>query len=205
MFYQKSEKIKLFNDDIDVFLNHIKTIYKSKNKKDLFLIQKTEEILDTFIDKDKKTILIIDDNEGMVNFIRDDFVSILGDDFSNYNILTFTSPLAAYILIMYFEKINLKVELAIIDILLNGIVKTSEKNIKLTGVDVFEYLKQKTKIQNFFFYTGNQLNTDITFVRQMVEQFKKITGKNIEDFTIYKTTIDMEERHKLFKEKLFNL
>lgn len=187
-FSLNSEKIITYNYQIDLFIDNMNNYMWDDS--------------DIFINPNKETIVIIDDNEGICSFLKDDFLNILGDDYKNYNILTFHSTMAAYNLISCLEKNNIQVKYAIIDLFLNGVFKTYEKNIRLTGVDVFEYLYKKFNIKNYLFYTGNQLNSEVKTIKNILDQYKKLTDDNLENKTIFKTSLNIEERQQILKTRV---
>lgn len=163
---------------------------------------------DLKIDKSKPSILIIDDNPGLVSFLRDDIESIFDKnhlDIDDFNIIEFTSKFTAYTFIathQYFDGLNIKY--AIIDITLGGSVQTYNGNIRLTGVDVFkEIYRIEGEDLKFVFYTGNQLNPYIKSNRELIEQFKNIYHDNIIDHVMYKTTMSMDKRRETLNKILF--
>lgn len=163
---------------------------------------------DLKFDRNKPSILIIDDNPGLVSFLKDDIESIFDKnrlDIDNFNIIEFTSKFAAYNFIathQYFDGLNIKY--AIIDITLGGSVQTYNGNIRLTGVDVFNEIYRKVGEElKFVFYTGNQLNPYIKSNRDLIDQFKNIYHDNIIDHVLYKTTMSMDKRRESLNKILF--
>lgn len=154
-----------------------------------------------------ESILIIDDNPGMISFIEEDLNEILqenGIDKSKYNILTFRSKDAPYILLStlsYYKDLN--ITKAIIDITFSGNVRTENGNVRLNGVDIFEELYKINKNLSFFFYTGNQLNPYIRGNKELILNFNKISGKNIFDFVLFKNFLENEERKEFITNRLF--
>ena len=159
--------------------------------------------------KKKDSILIIDDNEGMVSFIEDDMdflnkTKVIKKD--EINIISLSGNLAGFSFeIMQKKAKGLNIKWAIIDITLGGSVMTKEGNVKYTGVDVYEMLMEFNPEAKFVFYTGNNLNPYINANKKLIEQFKKVSGgKNIKEFVLFKTSMDMDTRRKYLTENLFN-
>jgi hypothetical protein len=163
---------------------------------------------DIIFDKNKDSILIIDDNSGLVSFLRDDIETICienGVDINSLNILEFSSKYAAYTFIAthrYFGSLNIKY--AIIDITFGGSVQTHTGNVRLTGVDVFEEIyKTEGESLKFIFYTGNQLNPYIKSNQKLMEQFNEIYHDSILHHVIYKTSLSMDKRRDAINNILF--
>lgn len=160
-------------------------------------------------DRTKPSILIIDDNYGMVSFLRDDLEQIFIDhkmDLMEYNILEFSSKFAAYQFIATHQHYDgLNITKAIIDITYGGSVQSNTGNIRLTGVDVFRTIYKTNPEVKFLFYTGNQLNPYIKSNRELMEEFKDIYHDKITDFVLYKTSLNIEDRQRLIANKLFDL
>jgi len=163
------------------------------------------------IDQSKDTLLIIDDNEGVISFLSDDIEYFFEENIikkNKINVLTITSSNAAFILRrIYDRKININIKWAIIDITLGGSKMTTEGNIKLTGVDVFEDIYNNTENKDDFkyiFYTGNNLNPYIKSNEKLINQFKNITKKNIKKFVLFKTAMDIPSRRSYIAKYLFN-
>lgn len=158
-------------------------------------------------DPDKDTILIIDDNEGMVSFLEDDmeFLEEKGIvDLEEVNILGISGLHAAFTFEMLLEKYDcLNIKWAIIDITLGGSKMTPQGNLKYSGVDVFRMIHENNPEVVFFFYTGNSLNPYIHANKALMRQFKEITGEGIMDHVLFKTSMDMDDRRKYIAEVLF--
>jgi len=161
------------------------------------------------IDKTKNTILIIDDNEGMVSFLEDD-IEYLSDediiDLSNTNLLTLSGKHAAFTLKLILTKAKpINIKWAIIDITLGGSVTTAEGNVKYTGIDVYEMLAEANPDIKYIFYTGNNLNPYINANKRMINQFENLTNKdNIMNHVLFKTSMDMDSRREYIAKALFS-
>jgi len=158
-------------------------------------------------DESKETLLIIDDNEGVISFLKDDIENfyergILKED--EINLLLLTTSNAGFALQKLYDKgINLNIKWAIIDITLGGSKMTNEGNVKLTGVDVFEMIYNNSKDFKFLFYTGNNLNPYIKSNEKLIQQFENLTNDDIKKYVLFKTSMDIQKRRKYLTEKLF--
>lgn len=160
------------------------------------------------IDFSKPGILIIDDNEGICSFIEDD-LEVLDEegkiDLDDYNIFVFYGIMCAYDFIATMEKYpNMNIQKAIIDITYSGIVMSKTSNIKLNGVDVFEILHEANPELEYLFYTGNQMNSNIKVIGELVQKYSKIVGRKINDNLLFKTQYNMNDRRKIILERLFH-
>lgn len=158
-------------------------------------------------DLTKPGILIIDDNPGIVSFLEDDLEELTDSGLINvedYNIFSFTTKNAAYIAFGTMRAYkNLNIQKAIIDITLGGSMVTSKGNIKLHGVDVFEALIEINPNLRYLFYTGNQMNSEVKTISDIMRQYSLLTGKKITDSLLFKTQLSMKDRRTFLYEKLF--
>ncbi len=166
-----------------------------------------KRVKDIEFDKNKESILILDDNEGMVSFLLDDlnFFNKSGQlNLDDYNVLTFSGYNAGFDFETtqeFHEGLNIKY--AIIDITLGGSNMTKDGNIIYTGVDVFEMIQKYQDDFKFIFYTGNNMNTHIKANVRIMDHFKTLTSHNIIDYILYKTSMDMDTRRVNIFNKLF--
>jgi len=162
------------------------------------------------IDTSKDTLLIIDDNEGVVSFLKDDIEYFFENDIikrDEINLLALTGTDAAFALQRIYKRgIDIKIKWAIIDITLGGSKMTENGNIKLTGVDVFEEIFKHTPEKEdfkFLFYTGNNLNPYIKSNEKLIEQFKVVKNEGIKKYVLFKTSIDIKSRRSYISKFLF--
>jgi len=155
----------------------------------------------------KPGILIIDDNEGICSFIEDDLEELSEDEVINlddYNVFTFYGKMCAYDFMATVERYpNLNIQKAIIDITYGGAILTDKGNMKLNGVDVFEVLYELNPDVKYLFYTGNQMNTHIKTIGNLMSKYSKITGGKITDNILFKTQFNMIDRRDYLVKKLF--
>jgi len=159
-------------------------------------------------DDKKETILIIDDNEGLVSFLWDDIQYIHEKgviDKNKYNFLLISGKYAAFkfkVLQEKYKKLNIK--FAIIDINFGGTNVSTKGNIKYTGIDVFESIQKYNKNFSYIFFTGNKLNAYIKSNQRIIEKFEKLTGESISEHVLFKASVDMDSRRKLLIELFFD-
>ena len=80
---------------------------------------------------------------------------------------------------------NLNIQYAIIDITLGGTLTLDNKVIKLTGIDILEVLLKNNPKLKYILYTGNQMNTYIKPIKLIIDQYKKLTGEDIEKHILH--------------------
>jgi len=155
----------------------------------------------------KKTILLIDDNLGILSFLEDDVNEIFNkynmkkEDFNIIKITGRDAPIHIKTLLRLNKEF--KVDYAIIDLTFGGIIKTTNGNIKLNGVDVYCDLHNKNKEVKFVFFTGNTLNPYIKSNQKMIETFNKCNKDDIMNYIINKNEFDEESRIDEFYKRLF--
>ena len=154
-----------------------------------------------------ETCLIIDDNFGQVNIISDDISYIFDKyDITNINLLKIHSNMGAFEvndLLLQYEG-QLKINYVVADLTIGGSRRVGGENIKLTGVDVVGFLKTFSDSLKMIIYTGNNLNTYIESNVMIMKKFKALTGEDINDHTIIKRSLTVDERRKAIAERLFN-
>jgi hypothetical protein len=160
-------------------------------------------------DFNKNTILLLDDNAGVLSFLKDDIITIStnfeGFDVENYNILAVGSKYAGFMLIDLLKEYELHIEFAILDITLGGTVLSDNGSITLDGVDVYTILKEYSENLKYRFFTGNHLNMYEKRSKSIVNKFKESSGEDIRDKIILKGQNNISERleeiNKLLQEK----
>jgi len=201
-------------------LNYIKNIFKTKKDDELtekFIFDSDEEKeisyefeLPEDFDIDKDTLLIIDDDRGMTSFLKDDIICMDEDGIVNLNeinLLIISGDVAAYNLEYLYNKYpEIKIKWAIIDITFGGTKISPKGNIIYNGVNIYELIKKAKNTSDdfrFVFYTGNNLNPYIRTNKKMIDKFNDLSGENIEEYLLFKTSMDTTTRRIFFKEKLF--
>ena len=155
-------------------------------------------------DKSKKTIIILDDNEGVVSFLLDDIKEILKnhgieDIHQEFNLLTFSSQYCAFNLMSAIQAYNIQnIDYGIFDITLGGgVFEDNKGNIVLDGVDAFQICYEISNDMKYVFFTGNKLNPYIKKNKEVIEKFSTITGgKDLHDYVLYKTSKTLEDRRQ---------
>jgi len=157
-------------------------------------------------EKGKKNFLIIDDNKGIVSIIRS-LINDLGNegriDLSKWNILSFEGKQAGVFLLKFLMDNEVsQIDSALIDITFGNILRIFKKNIKINGIHIAYFLKQKFPNLKFYFYTGNTLNEYIKHQKMMKDFFKDNFGEKIESYIIRKMLISDEEMKLKLEELL---
>lgn len=159
-----------------------------------------KEVLEKIeIDQSKETILLLDDNVGVLSFLDDDLNTLNKEgqiNLSDYNVLQLDGKLAAFKLraiLLSGQQLNIKY--AILDITLGGTLFNDEGlNITLDGVDAYIDISKYYKDVNYLFYTGNKLNPYIKKNEMILKKFNDYTGENLEDHVLFKTSLNRKER-----------
>lgn len=159
--------------------------------------------------KNKKSIVIVDDNEGVISFILDDLEYLkheYGLKLDNYNILTFGSQYGVFKLQATLQAYDITdIEFGIFDITLGGgLFDPLKGNVVLDGVDAFKLCYEQSIISDidfkFLFFTGNKLNPYIKKNEETIKKFNRITqGLDIGDYILYKTSKTFKDRRAFFK------
>jgi len=164
-------------------------------------------LFDLDFDDNKESILLIDDNAGLISILEDDLIELSKSKVMNlndYNLIKISGAMAGFThKVMEEKSLGLNIKYAIIDITLGGSMVLDGKSVKYTGIDVYERLIDKNSDLRFIFYTGNNLNPYIRSNKRILEQFKKLRG-DLLDYTLFKTSFDMKDRREYISKKLFN-
>ena len=151
-------------------------------------------------DKNKKTILIMDDREEIISSILDDLKSleISGDFFINdYNVLTVFTKMAGFdVLRIIDEAKEIEIHYALLDIILGGKKLVDDKRKMIDGVDVAINLYQRFNSIDILFFTGcivDNSNDPTNFKNK----FEKFMGDSISKYMIPKDIPFDEEMKRL--------
>lgn len=191
---QKEEDVKLLDCGNCEVLNICKVEVQKEEK---YLCQFIK-IIDDY-DPEKPSILIFDDNMGVVSFLEDDLIEVDEENkinLSEYNILKFSSQYAGFQLQAALKTYNgLNIQYGIFDLTLGGGVYDEKKgNIVLDGVDAFISVQKMNPNLKYIFFTGNKLNPYIKKNKEIIEKFKAFNGSDISDHVLYKTSLSPEDR-----------
>lgn len=147
-------------------------------------------------DASKKIILLIDDNPGIVSFLKDDMEYLIDKNImdNNLNILCASGSHSAFCLEKFLEENDITINYVIIDITFGGSIIKNHSIVKYTGIDVFDMCHKNNPDLKYMFYTGNKLNTYIKSNKNLIEQFKDIMNKELKDFVLFKTSLGTQER-----------
>lgn len=146
-------------------------------------------VIDIF-DSSKPSILIIDDSKGIISIVED-YIAECGINKDSYNILSFYGNFAPFVMVQTLQQLKdkygfVKVDYAIIDIVLPGKMKVDGKYVKWDGIDVAIYLHGAYNLRNFVFYTGNIINAYVEFIKDKVEKFSSYFNKDMTSHVIFK-------------------
>lgn len=151
-------------------------------------------------DKNKKTILIMDDREEIISSILDDLKSLerSGDFFINdYNILTVFTKMAGFdVLRIIDEAKEIEIHYALLDIILGGKKLVDDKRKMIDGVDVAINLYQRFNSIDILFFTGcivDNSNDPTNFKNK----FEKFMGDSISKYMMPKDIPFDEEMKRL--------
>ncbi len=179
-----------------------KQCYLGKNNTEKITITSQCEWIKTLdnYDDSKPSILVVDDNPGIISFMIDDIQSLDGTklNLDEYNLITFDTVNAAYQFEATQHKYKgLNIKYAILDLTLGGSIVTDDGPIKYTGVDIYQQILIYNPEVKTLFYTGNNLNEYIKSNKKIISQFSKLTnGKHIKDYVLFKTALDLDGRRK---------
>jgi hypothetical protein len=153
---------------------------------------------------DKPSILIFDDNPGVVSFLEDDINDLHDEGIinkDNYNIIIFTSQYAAFNLLATIKSYDgMNIKYGIFDITIGGGVYEEERgNVVLDGVDAFIECRKHNKDMNYIFFTGNKLNPYINKNKEIINKYHDYTDEDIDKHILYKTSLSPEDRKEYIK------
>lgn len=192
------ERNELGNCKCEICELENKQACKLNTKENRYLKEVLEKVE---IDKDKETILLLDDNTGVLSFLMDDLKVLKKKglfDYTKYNIVLFDSKLAGFKLraaLLSGQKLNIKY--AVFDITLGGTLFSDDgENITLDGVDCYIDVAKEYPDIKYIFYTGNKLNPYIKRNEEIINKFKAFSGDDIDSHILFKTTLNREERQE---------
>lgn len=154
----------------------------------------------------KKSILLIDDNQAITGFLREDLEYLNSNDVFNiedYNIITVSGPHAAYNLhCLQEQNEGLNIEVAIIDTSYIGAIIQNVQAGRFNGVDVYETISKYNPDVKVLFHS-NCLNVSLKSTIKMLDHFFMLTGKKMENHLLVKTMFNIRKRRAIISEKLF--
>jgi len=150
-------------------------------------------------DPNKPSVLLFDDNYGVISFLKDDLEELDEENkinLKNYNIIEFTSKYAGFQALATLKSYSgLNIKYAIFDLTLGGGVYDEVKgNVILDGVDIFENVRYYNPDMRYIFFTGNKLNPYINKNKEIMDKFEKISGEDINKHILFKTNLTPEKR-----------
>lgn len=153
------------------------------------------------------TCLIIDDNYGQVQVLKDDIEYVLNHyGIANVNVLPIHGNMGAFDVndLLYKYNDKLKIKYVIADLTIGGSQRINNENVKLNGVDVVGFLKKYEEDLKIIIYTGNNLNRYIENNAKIANKFKVITGDDIDNYLIIKRELTINERRRAIALRLFD-
>lgn len=157
-------------------------------------------------DENNKTLLIIDDNPGIISFLVDDieFLQMEGKIPKDLNIITISGVHAAFELDTLLNRNPIKIDYAIIDITIGGAKMKDGVTHKFTGIDVYGMIKNPDL--KYVFYTGNNLNPYIKSNKLMIDKYRELSGKDLtkREHVLFKTSLNVDKRQEKLVEMLFS-
>jgi CheY-like chemotaxis protein len=156
-----------------------------------------------------RTILLIDDNSSVINFLRKD-IEFLEEKglIENLNIIKFDQATAVFELEIFVKNNkNIVFDYAIIDITYGGKrTLTSNETILYTGIDALNIIQKNSPNCKYMFLTGNNMSVSLKNNKIMIDKFNKNNSNiNFEDVILFKTSVDMDDRRKEILTRLFNV
>lgn len=154
-------------------------------------------------DPNKKTILIMDDFEGIISIVLDDFdiiSKIYGLDIkTDFNILCSTGNFAAFDVMNFLDKSSKKIDFAILDITLGGMDVRDNEIIELDGVDVAFKLQDRNPDFKVLFCTGHNITKKNPNVREIMVKWEQKTNSSLSKYTVLKTSDRVPDFYNLLK------
>jgi len=182
-------------------------------KNEVNIEPRVDEIVRAYLKHPKqKHVIIIDDSYGIVDVVKEYVHKIIdvNDDvnLNSIDILPFGGMHAPFILMEALQKLDLmRIDFAVIDIVLPGKMMVNGINTKYDGIDVAIHLNENYGCNNFVFYSGNVVSEYVEYIGEKMSKFEAHFGRNLRDFIIYKGDLNetqtIEEFTKLFKKEKY--
>ena len=174
------------NSDIKDFESIKSSIDTVMNKKINIEIPK----LNSSVDKKKKNILIMDDSKGMVDVIKDDLVNIskLNNpfDLSNYNLIEASGIFAAFSVRDFL--VSNKIDIAILDISIGGVVFNNGINEELDEVDIAHMIISGNPKARIVICSGHTLNRKNPEIYKFINKFNSNFDRDISEYYVNKNS-----------------
>ena len=170
-------------------------------------LEKTEEMKERCKGEDgtKPVIVLLDDNDGILSLLEDDLYTLDEEGYINigdFCIVKFSGVLAVFEYLPFLRKNFESIYGGIFDLTIGGVLRYEERNVRLTGMDAI-YANVLRGIEKNVVFTGNTLNPNIQSNTEVIKQYRSITGRNLQDDVIYKSSFSDEDRRKEIYEKMF--
>jgi hypothetical protein len=132
-------------------------------------------------DPEKKNIIVMDDQKGMVNIFIGELLSIKEYDVDKlFNILPIHGVYSAFKVERYIEaNPDIKFDLAFLDMTLGGILK----GVEYDGIDVAIMLKNQNSKCEVLFLTGHIMNERVSIIFDYMQKFRDYFKEEISSTT----------------------
>jgi len=132
--------------------------------------------------KEKPSLLVLDDQVGVVNTVIGELEEIEGIDIhEEFNVLASSGKYAAFGIEKFMsEPACQNIQLAFVDITLGGIID----GIEYDGIDVAKELKKNNPHCEVYFLTGHTMNSKVSVIFDYVNKFKDYFGSDIDELEI---------------------
>lgn len=151
-------------------------------------------------DKNKKTILVMDDREEIISSIIDDLKSLdCSDNFSidDYNMLTVHTKMAGFDVLEIIETATeIEINYALLDIVLGGKKTIDGVRVMLDGVDVAIKLMDKFPSIEILFFSGCIIDSSDD-PSHFKNKFDNYTGDDLNNYIMAKDISFDDELKKL--------
>jgi len=149
----------------------------------------------------KYNFIVIDDNYGVIESIKD-----IIEDLKSRKIISkdwgfqyYYTKLAPIYLLKDIKRKNYIPDAGLIDITYGSIIRINDKNIKINGVHIFDFILKINSDFKFYFYTGNTLNSYVKNINKMMNYFKKIYKKDMNNYILTKNFQDEKEIYNIIE------
>lgn len=182
-------------------LDYIRPIDLGENEYEIIIPELNKDLINKF-DKNKKTILIMDDFDGMAQLIKDELISAECCQVSEkFNTLISSGLFAGFSVENLLKKESeLIIDVAFLDITLGGIVNGKE----LDGIDIAILIKERNPKAMIKFVTGHTLNKHNPEIFKFIFKFENTFGIKMDEIEetnqkIFKNGNPLDEPIQIYK------
>lgn len=130
-------------------------------------------------DPDKRNLMVMDDQKGMVHIFVDELESIEAFDvYDRFNIMPVDGVFSAFKVERYLAaNPDIRFDIAFLDMTLGGIID----GVEYDGIDVAIMLKKNNPYCEIQFLTGHIMNERVSIIFDYMTKFKTFFGEDIDD------------------------